>query len=175
MMKSVCVWTGWFSAWLHPEGGLTFFSSQTVCKGIIWSPCALPSLLVAAFFRGLFLVPLFPQRWMSWNSESFKSVPWSEQIHDVSLLLRLINLGHPRLSLQASVFLSAMDTVKSCSEPCCYDLIFLQAERFNLFRCQAKRTQTWNYPGYSNLAPRGKKINRGIILLSLDCNFKIKT
>lgn len=78
-------------------------------------------------------------------------MPWSEQIYNVPLLLCLINLGHSRLSLQASAFLSPMDAVKSRSEPC-YDLIFLQTERSNLFRCQAKGTQTWNSPGYSNLA-----------------------
>lgn len=181
MVKIACVWTGWFSAQLHPEGELTFFSLRLSAKLKESShlPVAFTSLLVAAFrYRCLFPVPLFPQRWMSWNSESFKSVPWSEQTQNVSLLLCLINLGHSGLSLQASVFLSPMDTVKSCSEPCCYDLIFLQTERFNLFRCQAKRTQTWNSPGYSNLAARelkGKKINRGIILLSLDCNLNIKT
>lgn len=157
MARTECVWTGWFSARLHPEGELTFFSLKLSAKLKESSdlPVVFTSLLVAAFFyRGLFLVPLFPQRWMSWSSESFKSVPWSEQIHDVSLLFCLINLEHARLSLQASVFLSPMDTVKSCSEACCYDLIFLQMERFNLFRCQAKRTQTWNSPGCSNLAAR---------------------
>lgn len=76
----------------------------------------------------------------------------SDHIYDVPLLLCVINLGHFRLSLQASVFLSPVVPAKSHSEPCCYDLIFLQTERFNLFRCQAKGTQTWKSPGYSNLA-----------------------
>lgn len=161
MEKIECVWTGWFSARLHPEGELTFFSLKLSAKlkELSDPPVAFPASC-CIFYRGLFLVPLFPQRWMSWNSESFKSVPWSEQIHDVSLLLCLINLGHARLSLQASVFLSPMDTVKSCSEACCYDLIFLQTERFNLFTCQAKRTQTWNSPGCSNLAARELKKNQ---------------
>lgn len=153
--KIMCIWTSWFFAWLHPEGELTFFLSNCPqsSRNQFRYPCGLyfPASH-CIFYRSLFPVPLCPQMWLSWNSERFKSMLWSEQIYDIPLLLRLINLGHSRRSLQASVFLSPTDTVKSRSEPCCYDLIFLQTERFNLFRYQTKGPQTYNSPGYSNLA-----------------------